>query len=701
MKITICVLGGGADKQAKANKVAKTFKENNPSLIVNCKEPSELYEELQEKGVSVDKVLIVNLLTDSRGYKESFGSMPEMIEGISQLLGKKHQLILCDRKECMKEDYNAVCVGCSNVRYHNFDSLTPSAIYNFVFGGKKSGSKHVSKQFNQAVSEKSSEILKSYQMEEAPVDDEEEEAPISRGGFFSGLKDLLGGKKKAKSPVRLEEDDEDDEDEIEEMEEYENDEEMLPIPDEEEENEEDVEEVLPCPNSEEELVKSTLGEKVSVDSFFGNFEEEETEPVKPTLGEKVSVDSFFGNFEEEKEQPTVDEIIDEYPSSVVESPYANLSKEDRVESNPINTTNAPVSSLGEDFDSLNRVDSDIQADIYQSRLDRQTEVMKADNTATELISDARSILNTVEGHNKHLSVFTSKGENSGVNQKETLRKLRKTTKILTPDEQILRQHRIVFVTGEHNSGVSSLVSSIGYCTASMGKKVLIIDMDLINRTQSQVYENTTSNSNSYSGLVPALNQWSSLNYYAYKTAVPGLSTLGVDITDSDNFKYRSQLNYQNFTALVTSASQDYHLVVVDLPFEVFLANQQWVSVAHEVFYVLENDSYGIVSMLNALCLDNFNNDRNSFFNTINKLSFVFSKFNDESVFNEKVIDCDNVSEIIEYYLGEDAVDYTNRKWIAEIPYYKELANQIARHTPACRITDEYKEICCDIIRNWG
>lgn len=696
MKITITVLGGSSNKQSSIEKIMKVFKDNNSNLTIDYKEPYELYEELQVKGNLVDKVLLINLMKEPQAYKDSYGSMDEMIQGLSGLLGKKNQLILCDRNECMKEDFNEVCVGCSNVVYHNFESLTPTAIYNFVFGkGNKFSNKSVNKQFKQAVSAKNSQILDNYRMEEAPVaDDEPEEAPTSKGGLFSGLKNLFGGRKK-NAPVEEEEapeaieDDEDD---------YEDDDvpELLPKIEDDEDDEEIIsplpplreEEVLPPIEEAPDLFAS---EKVSVDDLFDS-----SEPKVDTT--PTNFEDLFSSAEETT--PTVDEIVDEYSEPTIESPYAKPANVEVEPSNPVNATNNPLSNLGEDFDSLANVDGDIQADMYQYKLDRQTEVMEAQNTASDLVSDAQNLMNAVKGRNKHLSNFVSKG-NNGNAQKETLRQLRKTAKVMTPDEQILRQHRVVFVTGEHNSGVSSVVASIGYCAASMGKRVLIIDMDLINRTQSQLYENANGNSNSYSGLVPALNRWDDLAYYTYKTIVPGLSTLGVDITDSDNFKHITGLNYQNFVSLLANASRNYHLVIVDLPFETLVANQNWVSIAQDVFYVLENDTYGIVNMLNKLCLDNFGYDRNSFFNTINKLSFIFSKFNDESEFNDKPINSDTVAEVIEYYLGDDAIDYTSRKWIAEIPYYKELCNQIAKHTPACMLNEEYKEICRDIIRNWG
>lgn len=706
MKVTITVLGGSSSKQSSVEKIMKVFKDNNSNVTLDYKEPYELYDGLQTKGNLVDKVLLINLMKDQRLYKDSYGSMDEMIQGLSSLLGKKNQLIICDRNECMKDDFDAVCIGCNNVTYHNFESLTPTAIYTYVFGnGSRSSNKNVSKQYKQAVEAKTSQILDNYRIEEAPVaDDEPEEAPTSKGKFFSGLKNLFSGRKKS-VPVEVEEapevieearEDNYEDSDFEEAEECEDMPELLPSVD---DSGEDEEEVSPLPPLREEEVLPPIDEapelfgteKVSVDDLFS--------------GPESNIDTTVTNFEDlfskdDEKTPTVDEIIEEYSEPIVESPYAKPTNVNAEPSSPINATNNTVSNLGEDFDSLNNVDSDIQADMYQYKLDRQTEVLEAQNTASDLVSDAQNLMNAVKGHNKHLSNFVSKG-NNGNAQKETLRQLRRTAKIMTPDEQILRQHRIVLVTGEHNSGVSSIVASVGYCAASMGKKVLIVDMDLINRTQSQLYENANSNATSYSGLVPALNRWNDLTYYTYKTIVPGLSTLGVDITDSDNFNHIKSLNYSNFISLLTNASHDYHLVIVDLPFETLIPNQNWVSIAQDVFYVLENDTYGVVNMLNKLCLDNFGYDRNSFFNTINKLSFIFSKFNDASEFNDKPLNSDTVAEVIEYYLGDDAEDYTSRKWIAEIPYYKELCNQIAKHTPACILNEEYKEICRDIIRNWG
>lgn len=729
MKMILSIIGGDTHKQESANKIKNTFKENNPTLDLETMELMDLYESIQSTGSTCDRLLIVNLCKDSNSYRRDFSGMKDIIGEISALLGKKRPILICDRNNCMINDYDELCIHCSNLSYHNFDKLTPTTIYTYVFSSEnKSFNKNLTKQFNDVVSAKNNQILKNYEVEEAPIEEDEEDTEDSKGGLFGKLKGLFKSNKKSKpieededeAPVAIEEDEEDEEDSsLRDLEAY--------VDDEEPEEDDDFAQFQAqqskaeeAPKTESPIIEASVVETPKPQSRVEVketpkpqpvYEEPQVKPVEPI--KPVTIDDMFGPSEPE---PTVDSIVAEYspsPYAQEESPYSNSSSfiEESPYSNSssftqstvtssVNATNSPV-HLGEDYAGLSNVDSDMQADMYQYSLDRENEVVEAQNTANDIISEAQTMMETVKNNGRMLNgLRPNKKAETQVQQKETLRKLKHVTKNITPDEQILRQHRIVFVTGNHNSGVSSLVASLSYCAASMGKKVLNIDMDLINRTQSQIYENKNANSSSYSGLVAALNQWSSLQYYAYRTQAPGLSTLGVDITDGDNFSYRTTLNYNNFIPLLTNASRDYHLVIVDIPFEVLLANQSWVSVVHDVFYVMENDHYGIMSMLNKLCLENFD-DNNSFFNTINKLSFVLSKFNDEAVFEDKFLDSEGLASMIEYYLGEDAVDYTSRKVISEIPYYSELCNQMGKHNPACLMVEEYKELCFDIIRNWS
>lgn len=277
-------------------------------------------------------------------------------------------------------------------------------------------------------------------------------------------------------------------------------------------------------------------------------------------------------------------------------------------------------------------------------------------------------------------------------------KTRTRTNGIEVDSRFLRG--VIAVTGDRNSGVSTTTANIGKVCADMGVKTLILDFDFTRRGQSLLFsqfrEEATLRTNINLGTYSVLNNFGMLKDVS---VVVEDNLALVSMTRDGSFYVKSFANKkiedlttsERLTKVIGGAKADFDLILIDIPIEELYKNLETSMLVDKFVLCMENNVLCIGNTLEINMVQISQKNEIMTNNIMDKANIVLTKFNDYSIFKNKVMDEEVLGEIIRYNF------VSNTKVVGRITYEKDFVVQ--NNKLACDFNTGVREEITNIINN--
>lgn len=671
MNLCLTILAANAQKSNDAyDKIASKFRASN-SLIdtENVPDIFALRDRICSSGSKYEKIVVVLLNSDT---SKEFEEECEAIHDIAGSLGVSQSIIVCANNDSMARNLSTAIVEFpDSLFYIDMEKKTPTAIYNAVFGVKqKSVSKETENTLNNIRRAKKNNSNNDAPVAHMPApveEDENNDAPLpmpvpveedsgSKKKKF-GFGNIFKRKNKESSsddtsvpmPMPVEDD-------------------SKPVVVEEKNSKrrrrtrgKDIEEVESNPDS---FLDNTPPNEFGIDeSPKPVVENKPPKPLKPVVKEKPQPIIIE---EDDEEDDFIPPIVDNYEDiDEFDPPMIDEDEDDGFDPPPI-----------------------IEDDMFtnpQSVYDEEDEEVEMPEPIVARKSTKKKSMPqpVIEEEDK---------EPSKPKKKKSDKK--KAPKMDKSALYIQSRPRIVYVTGTGRIGQSTLAASLGFTASQFYCKSLIVDLDMIRRAISCIYQDYANTSSVYStGLVSAIRSPHLIEEIATEH-YDGVSTIGISIDAEDNREIMNTVTPEAIQSLLLQALTKYNLVVVDIPWDYLVANPVLMTVPHDILFTTSNDIMTMISDLNHLTPDSFSSP--DIFNMlISKMRFVLNMTSPENVYERKTITEKNFNKVC-YILTEEEM-FTTIPVVANIPMVKGVGNQASYGKPASSFSEEFASHCSEIL----
>lgn len=239
----------------------------------------------------------------------------------------------------------------------------------------------------------------------------------------------------------------------------------------------------------------------------------------------------------------------------------------------------------------------------------------------------------------------------------------------TPVTHVTRRSKVILVTGDRRTGVSSVVSNYAIAAQHAGLRSLVIDLDFARRGQSinfPVYHD------------PDDAQYTTPLWNAIKNPFDveqcaviydeGIEYLGTSMYVSDYATLKDATDSARLQKLVSIALNKYDLVIIDCPFEDL---KQWgvlIPLSASIVHVMNNDPYSVYGTINMLCPESFT-DESDYQIYIPKMHLLLNNTTPVKLQGYPV-DAEHIRDIFAALTGDSS--YLDYSVLGEIPHIEDM-----------------------------
>lgn len=255
--------------------------------------------------------------------------------------------------------------------------------------------------------------------------------------------------------------------------------------------------------------------------------------------------------------------------------------------------------------------------------------------------------------------------------------------------------RVIAITGDRNSGITSTVANLAIEASNYGLKTLIIDLDIkfrgLNLYFSKFGEEADINSDLQYSLVKAITNPDDLITNSCQID-DNLSILTLAYSVKNTDKRLEKINSNSILQFISLIKNKFNLVLLDFPLSSL------------------SDYYPILVSVDkiALCITN---SLHSVFNTSKELEgyiiqnqsnlkyktqFILTKSNKFNLYRNKIFEKNSVLETMNLLTNNF---FKEAEIIGEIPYKSDFDVQIDTGKKICTVDDRFKEIYLDLLAN--
>lgn len=225
--------------------------------------------------------------------------------------------------------------------------------------------------------------------------------------------------------------------------------------------------------------------------------------------------------------------------------------------------------------------------------------------------------------------------------------------------------RVVVVTGERRSGVTSICANIGLVAAKQGWNVLMVDIDFVRKGLMLAFPAIIAQDDMphLTSVANALRQPASLADYTLP-ADDGLEFLSLDLSINDVRGYAESCTPEKLQKLIATATTSYDLILIDMPFDKLKAFSPLISMASTIIHVMNNDMNALFNLVTMVDPDNFE-DRTDYQLYVSKIAVVLNACLD-SKWNNTPINAKSLVKVLIAMTDDDSFD--DYMVLGEVPF---------------------------------
>lgn len=244
----------------------------------------------------------------------------------------------------------------------------------------------------------------------------------------------------------------------------------------------------------------------------------------------------------------------------------------------------------------------------------------------------------------------------------------------TLESKLKSDESVISVVGPHNAGGSGFVAQSADMYAMLGRRVLIIDLDIEKRSQTLYFPSYDESVKNHKGNNNSLIK-ASQGVAVTDTAVPVTSR--IDILSISRQIENISIDFSatvasEFSNIIREAKESYDIVLIDLPLRLLSYYVRHLDVVDRNIFIVENKFYTVEDFFSIELNDILGDDDFFGIDLLRKSSLVLNKFIRTNM------DYDGY-QISKYKVKEKLIaagdPYDNILVAGEIPYYKDWETQ--------------------------
>lgn len=255
--------------------------------------------------------------------------------------------------------------------------------------------------------------------------------------------------------------------------------------------------------------------------------------------------------------------------------------------------------------------------------------------------------------------------------------------------------RVVAITGHRGSGVTGTVANIATVASDNGVSVMVIDMDTVNRGINLFFskfgDEVEINSELSYSLIRCLMNPESYDVNSCKIN-RNLSVIALGYSVSNKERITEALQYKRVVSLISLLKQEYDLVLMDIPLEVFKTLPDLITQLDCIGLCVNNSLYSVVNTVRAS--EEYISEEALLFNA--KSRVIVTKYNENNRYKGKKITPDFTCEILNHLSGIAKGEF--RK-IGVIPHSKDYDLQTGGGDRMCNSDKSYRDSFLEVLKN--
>ena len=270
-----------------------------------------------------------------------------------------------------------------------------------------------------------------------------------------------------------------------------------------------------------------------------------------------------------------------------------------------------------------------------------------------------------------------------------------------PKGNYLFRKGVVVVTGDRGMGLTVTAVNLAQVISSMGVKVVIVDFDINKRDTNNYFvefgRRAEANEFLSKSLIGCLIDVANIDRYVFSIN-NNLSIIGLPY--SFNFGTRDKkriFTESNMINLLSILRSFFDIIIIDLPFNIYLKNDFLGNFIDLNIFCLENNFSSVVGCMH-LMLDEANETGIDFRRIIFKTKFLLNKYNYLSKVGNRAFSISTTRNIIVKnfeYLDNYALNF-----VGIVPMSFEYIEQMNKHRPIVTFSKEYSEYYDSLFSNF-
>ncbi|MCX7748166.1 MAG: cobalamin biosynthesis protein CobQ [Clostridia bacterium] len=257
-------------------------------------------------------------------------------------------------------------------------------------------------------------------------------------------------------------------------------------------------------------------------------------------------------------------------------------------------------------------------------------------------------------------------------------------------------NRVVAITGDRGSGVTSTVANLAVQASSQGLTTMILDLDIVYRGMNLYFtkfgDEVDLNHDLASSLIRCMMKPDSYRSNSCRINENlSLVTLAYSVDSKD--KMMEFINSKRLINLISVMKLKFNLVILDLPFQIFREYPDLMVHLDSIGLCMSNSLYSIINTVKSV-EESLDKDDISVFKM--KAKTVITKYNDSNRNQGEPFTPNLTLDILSSI--SDTFDI-RMECAGVIPYYKDFDQQIDSGKKLCTVNNEYKMIYQTVLNN--
>ncbi|PGT90074.1 AAA family ATPase [Bacillus thuringiensis] len=241
------------------------------------------------------------------------------------------------------------------------------------------------------------------------------------------------------------------------------------------------------------------------------------------------------------------------------------------------------------------------------------------------------------------------------------------------DDKLATDKGIISVIGTDNSGSSGLVANMADMYAGVGRKVLVVDLDLVKRTQTRYfkqYERAVREHKGVSNSLLKVAQGGQIKSTSV-SVTSRVDVLSISRNDSVEEVWATTVGAE-LTTIMEDAKHEYDIILLDIPFRHFHYYVRSMGIVDANVFVIENTLLAIEDFFAMSLTKYVQKDKLLMGDFITRSAIVLNKYirgrRDEDGY-------ELTGRKVKAMLSKAGKPYDNMSVAGEIPYYEDWEEQ--------------------------